>query len=458
MMVQNVVLPRLIVEVFERPFFGGKRGIVWQPIRYTGNMGFQDNISSVRIYKGPNYARAADYKAIFWENIDFQGRRLALGPGFYPNIHDIGYNFGDRITSINFGPSLDTPGPEWGTIPLIVEVYQDVDFKGRKSTVLRDIDHTGKLGIHDRISSTRIIKGPNCPPEGVHVTFFEHVNFEGARLPIEILPRDVIKAISNLHALPQSFGDMISSIKIEGWASSLEFDTLVFDDEFTGDIMKPDWKWIDPKGGGSWVERQGYLEMRADRGQDLWHGAGGRGGNMDAPRLLTQVEGDFAIETRMQVSSNLREHGGLLVWKSPEAFLRLEKTSGAHAFRGDVRFERHVNQVYTLVGRAAGYRQIREIYLRIERRGNLFAAFASTDGIKWIGCSQTYVGIGDPLLVGLHALCPGNIPPTLTRFDYFRLLKRKSEAATYKPIPFTTPEMEEEALDRERAEVYRQII
>nr|MBC8233295.1 hypothetical protein [bacterium] len=112
MMVQNVVLPRLIAEVFERPYFGGKRGIVWQPVRYTGNLGFQDNISSIKVFKGPNFARSADFKALFHEHIDFQGKRLALGPGFYPNIHDIAYSFGDRITSINFGPALDVPGPE----------------------------------------------------------------------------------------------------------------------------------------------------------------------------------------------------------------------------------------------------------------------------------------------------------------------------------------------------------
>ena len=34
----------------------------------------------------------------------------------------------------------------------------------------------------------------------------------------------------------------------------------------------------------------------------------------------------------------------------------------------------------------------------------------------------------------MHALCPGNIPPTLTQFDYFRLFKRPSEAAQYTPV------------------------
>ena len=69
--------------------------------------------------------------------------------------------------------------------------------------------------------------------------------------------------------LPQNFGDMISSIKIEGWASSGEFSEMVFEDEFIGNEMNPVWQWIDPRGGSEWEERQGYLELRAEPGQDL---------------------------------------------------------------------------------------------------------------------------------------------------------------------------------------------
>ena len=72
---------------------------------------------------------------------------------------------------------------------------------------------------------------------------------------------------------------------------------MVFEDEFIGNRMRPEWRWDDPKGGGSWAERQGYLEMRTEPGQDLWHGADGSGGDMSAPRLLMEVRGDFAVET-----------------------------------------------------------------------------------------------------------------------------------------------------------------
>jgi hypothetical protein len=31
--------------------------------------------------------------------------------------------------------------------------------------------------------------------------------------------------------------------------------------------------------------------------------------------------------------------------------------------------------------------------------------------------------MNDPLMVGLHAMCPGNIPPTITRYDYFKIMR-----------------------------------
>lgn len=445
-----VVIPRLIVEVFQHTNFRGRMGYVLEPVPHTGRIGFQDNISSLRVFKGPNFSGSPNYKALLYQHVNYKGKKLALGPGFYPNIHDVAFNFADRISSINFGSTIDVVGPEWGTIPVIVDCFEHVEFKGKKITILRDIanlrDPQGGTWFEDRISSIRMFKGPDFPPDGAEVVFYEHPDFEGGKLQVRMEPSEFKKEFPNLHLLPQSFGDSISAIKIEGWASSGEFTEMVFDDEFIGNDMRPEWRWVDPQGGGGWTERQGYLEMRTDPGQDLWHGPNGRDGDMDAPRLLMEVTEDFAIETRMRIAPQLREHGGLLVWKNENQFLRLEKTSGPHAFRGDVRFERHVNRRFGLVARG-GMRNVRELFLRLERRGNQFSAFASEDGIHWRGVGITRVAMGPRVQVGLHALCPGNIPPTLTRFDYFRLFKRRSEAAQYRPI---VAEQLDERSDEER--------
>ena len=96
------IVPRLILEVFEHVNYGGRSNTILEPVRFTRSMGFQDNISSVKVYKGPSFAEAPNYRALFYEHRDFRGRKLSLGPGFYPNIHDIAFNFSDRISSINF--------------------------------------------------------------------------------------------------------------------------------------------------------------------------------------------------------------------------------------------------------------------------------------------------------------------------------------------------------------------
>ncbi len=51
---------------------------------------------------------------------------------------------------------------------------------------------------------------------------------------------DFKKELPNLHLLPDSFGDTISAVKIEGWSSSTEFTELVFEDEFIGNDMWPE--------------------------------------------------------------------------------------------------------------------------------------------------------------------------------------------------------------------------
>ncbi|HIE28071.1 TPA: DUF1349 domain-containing protein [Candidatus Poribacteria bacterium] len=431
-----VIVPHLIVEVFEDTWFRGRKGTVVKPTAFTKDIGFHNNISSLRIYKGPAFERNPKYKAIFYEDINFQGRRLVLGPGYYGDINDVALKFGDKISSINFAPMQEESGPQWGSIPLIVEVFRDVDFKGRRALVLRDVPNTSLIGLQDSISSVRISKGPEYPAAGCAVIFYAEPDFGGASLAIKISPEDYRKNIPNLHILPNNFGDKISSIKVEGWSSAGEFTQVVFQEEFNGASVRPELMWLDQAGGGSWQEYQGYLIMRAEPGLDLR-----RGENFDAPRLVMDISDDFSIETRIHVSTNLEEHGGLIVWRNESSFLRLEKTSGAHPYKGDVVFEGH-HWRPTLIGRVRGMRRTRELYLRIERRGNEFSGYASADGVNWISSGTTVMGMGENLEVGLFAASPGEkekAKPTVTRFDYLRVLRRKGEAKRYEDFRQESP-------------------
>lgn len=424
--------PRLVAEVFRDPYYQGPKGIVIDNVAYTADIGFQDSISSCRIYRGPGFSTSPNYKVIFHEHRDFKGRQLVLGPGYYPNLHDISYNFGDIISSISFGPAMITSGPEYGTIPLIVEVFQDTSYKGRKVVVLRDISNTSQIELQDAISSIRVFRGPNFPLAGCKAIFYEHIEFEGQSLEVPLGPLDYYKAIPDLHSIPKFFGDIISSIKLESWVSggTGRFREIVFLDEF--DTMKPIWQWIDPRGdcrrelgqpatGGILNAKAGWLEIHVGPNHDLWWGPNGRGGNMDGPRILQSISGDFALEVKITASQKQNEHGGLLIWKDDNHFIRLDKTSALHGFRGDIRFETHINRRYSAIGR--GSQKSVMNFLRLERTGHQFQAYCSTDGQNWQSCGSANVLMQDPLMVGMHALCPGNIPPTITRFDYYKIMK-----------------------------------
>ena len=130
-------MPRLVVEVFEHVNYQGRKITLIESIPNTTEIGAQDVISSIKIYQGPGYNASPNYKAIFHEHEKYKGRRLVLAPGFYPNIHEIPYNFGDAITSISFSPAAHPTPPEYGAVPVIIEVFRDLDFSGQRSVIMR---------------------------------------------------------------------------------------------------------------------------------------------------------------------------------------------------------------------------------------------------------------------------------------------------------------------------------
>ncbi|MAF12151.1 hypothetical protein CMK11_17030 [Candidatus Poribacteria bacterium] len=416
-------LPRLVIEVFQNEWYGGRRGIVIEDTTDTAAIGFRRNISSVRIYKGPGYAAGANHKALFFQDVGYKGRALSLGPGHYQTLHDVSYNFGDVVRSIAIRAESAVDGPVWGTAPAVVDLYDGPWYRGVRTTIVRDEADMARR-VTNLARSVRVHKGPDCPPIGCRVQLFAQPLFEGEPFSIDVTPQESIVEIPDVGALPQEMPQTLGSVKIEGWTSSTEFSQVVFQDEFDGTRLREGWEWTDPREGAEWRERQGWLLLRVQPGQDLW-----RDSNYDAPRLLRPATEDFSVETRLQITDETDPHGGLLVWFRENAFIRLEKTSAQHAFRGDIRFEQHTARGgEPLVGRGIGLAEARQLYLRIERRGNLFSGYASDNGVDWVSCGTAFASMGDPTRVGVHALCPGNMPPTATRFDYFKILKRPEES------------------------------
>ena len=206
--------PRLVVEVFQHVNYGGRKITVVDSIPNTEGIGAQDLISSVKIYKGPGFTAAPNYKAIFYEHPNYKGQKLVLAPGYYPNIHQIPYNFGDVISSIGFSPAANPTPPEYGAIPLVIEAFREIDFRGQKCIIMRDVSDLKEIGMDNSISSMRIQRGPNFPFSGCRAVCYEHPNFEGRRMAIPLNNREYKVDLRNMNTAPQSFSNLISSIKI----------------------------------------------------------------------------------------------------------------------------------------------------------------------------------------------------------------------------------------------------
>jgi len=65
----------------------------------------------------------------------------------------------------------------------------------------------------------------------------------------------------------------------------------------------------------------------------------------------------------------------------------------------------------------------------IERIGDRFSAYCSGDGSNWMTCGEVSLPAEDPIRIGIHAVgsvgLRGGAMATATRFDYFKVLKRK---------------------------------
>jgi regulation of enolase protein 1 (concanavalin A-like superfamily) len=195
---------------------------------------------------------------------------------------------------------------------------------------------------------------------------------------------------------------MLDQWHLQPTTPSEEFRQLRYRDDFDRPGLRPEWQWHDPIQASSYSlsDRPGSLTLRACPGVDLWPPT-----NLNAPRMLLEVRGDFALETKMEGDWDERDQyaqSGLLVWKDVLNFLRLEKFAMHREHLGSIQFGARIRGEYRTVGR--GLLLGHAFHLRLERTGDRFAALCSTDGVHWLTCGQVVLPVKDPLLVGVAAL------------------------------------------------------
>jgi hypothetical protein len=200
-------------------------------------------------------------------------------------------------------------------------------------------------------------------------------------------------------------------------APSEAFRFRLFRDDFDAPALRPEWQWHDPTrvSAYSLTEKSGHLTLHAGRGLCLRPGD-----NRNAPRMLLEACGDFALETKMHGDWDERYEvgsGGLLVWQDTLNFVRLEKFTMNSQHHGSIECEAWTGGQYRSLGR--GLLRGSVFYLRLERTGDRFTGLCSADGSHWLTCGQAIIPMKDPLRLGVAAL-----NGMVTHFDYVQVLGR----------------------------------
>ena len=199
---------RLIAKVYQHANYGGEYRYIHNDVSSFGNvLGFNDKVSSIKIYRGNNYVDGD--KIRFYQHADFSGGYLDLGPGAYPNIHVQPFSFGDKISSADFLPVGIPSYPL--TVRLEIHIYQHANYGGQRREILVSESKLSRQGFNDKLSSLRIFAGEDYEAGWV-ANFYQHVDYAGGILqPGNFGPGT---NIPNVNADPYKFNDVISSIKI----------------------------------------------------------------------------------------------------------------------------------------------------------------------------------------------------------------------------------------------------
>ena len=183
-----------------------------------------------------------------------------------------------------------------------------------------------------------------------------------------------------------------------------------FLDDFGSPMLQPGWVWVDPLGDCNYslTDNPGHLRLYApDGGHDLYM-------NLDAPRLVRPVRGDFVATTKVTINPTHNYQGaGLLIWHDQDNYVRLERTlvSG-------------IDMWYRVAGAYGGVEipfSGSPVFLRLQRAGDRVTAWYSEDASKWVEVSTIDFKVSGTLRVGLDLINQWQDNPIWADFDFFKL-------------------------------------
>lgn len=178
---------------------------------------------------------------------------------------------------------------------------------------------------------------------------------------------------------------------------------------------------IDPDGDCKFAIEKNRLTITVP-GSD--HGLGVERGQMNAPRVMQEIEGDFIIQVR--VSGNFPKGAksvvegrrpffgaGILIYKDDRTYIRLERAevNFEGTQRHYVNWELRRDGEWVRAGDAndGAIDAAAPVWLRVERRGARVYGYHSADGTTWTALEPIDVGLPGKVRVGVAA---GHNTPT----------------------------------------------
>jgi regulation of enolase protein 1 (concanavalin A-like superfamily) len=218
---------------------------------------------------------------------------------------------------------------------------------------------------------------------------------------------------------------LIVSVLIICLASEVGFVAAAagYEDEFADSSLQPFWTSVDPLGDCSFnlVDHTGWLRITVPAATSTVTHALSPTSNLNAPRILQTITGDFIATTRATAGfSQGGFRGGLLLWVDGNNFIRLERHGGGYVI------------MYVFIGgtaQSSPQASVTEntVYLKLEKTGSTVKGSYSLDGAIWNALlwndnpSCTFIA-ADPVQVGVFAINVYKESVFSADFDYFRIL------------------------------------
>ena len=181
-------------------------------------------------------------------------------------------------------------------------------------------------------------------------------------------------------------------------------------EEFNDPTLDPRWSWIDPRGDSSFSlsDQPGFLRISVHGSDhDLYQ-------NLNAPRLLQELAGDFSVTTMLTIAPTANYQGaGLLFWQDENNYVRLERT-----------LVQGIDLLYRIQG---DYHAVEipftssTVFLRFTYAEGFLTGLYSEDGATWIEVKTLTFPSSGRNLVGLVTVNEWQEASIFADFDFFHL-------------------------------------